>query len=333
MQKRDTLPCWRECSGFWLMIAASATAAGADLHRNYVLDMETSKDRVADHLLSGVGGPGAVVATSGVAKDMAHVLLIEPNQYLREGLRAFLHKDACRSVAAVDSAMSCAGSVTPDLLLLGPGTIARVEAELGLLRDMLSIARNVPTVLLLDLTDDTAVHRVSALGLDAILSVGIAADVLLRSLELVMLGQQIYSPGVELRLASTRSASTEVSDAASMPPPREQRMPGVSDPLSEDVVLSEREVQTLRGLVDGASNKLIAKQLLLSEATIKAHVKSLLRKIRVANRTQAALWALSNQAAWTAVPAGPECSARSQDVRVPFPVGGAFKTDGSAPSI
>ena len=333
MQKRDTLPCQRECSGFQLMIAASTTATGVDLHQSYVLDEETSEERVADQSLGGVGEPGAVVATASVAKDIAYVLLIEPNQYLREGLRAFLHKDACRFVVAVDSAMSRIGSVTPDVLLLGPGTIARVEAELGLLRDTLSTARSVPAVLLLDLTDDAAVNRVSALGLDAILSADIAADVLLRSLELVMLGQQIYSPGVRLRLASTRSASTDASDDALTLPPREQRTPGVSDPLSEDIVLSEREVQTLRGLVDGATNKLIAQQLLLSEATIKAHVKSLLRKIRVANRTQAALWALSNPAAWTGLPAGPECSVRSQEVRVPFPVGEAFKTDGSAPSI
>ena len=45
----------------------------------------------------------------------------------------------------------------------------------------------------------------------------------------------------------------------------------------------------------GASNKHIARELQIAEATVKVHVKSVLRKIRVKNRTQAAMWAWSNQ--------------------------------------
>ena len=56
--------------------------------------------------------------------------------------------------------------------------------------------------------------------------------------------------------------------------------------------LSEREEQILKGLVKGLSNKIIARKLDIAEATVKVHMKSILRKIRVANRTQAAVWAL-----------------------------------------
>jgi len=56
--------------------------------------------------------------------------------------------------------------------------------------------------------------------------------------------------------------------------------------------LSEREEQILRGLVKGQSNKLIARACDVAEATVKVHIKSILRKIRVANRTQAAIWGL-----------------------------------------
>ena len=56
--------------------------------------------------------------------------------------------------------------------------------------------------------------------------------------------------------------------------------------------LTEREEQVLRGLVKGHSNKVIARNCGVAEATIKVHIKSLLRKLRVANRTQAAIWAL-----------------------------------------
>ena len=58
--------------------------------------------------------------------------------------------------------------------------------------------------------------------------------------------------------------------------------------------LSEREEQVLRDLVKGLPNKIIARKRAMAEATVKVHLKSILRKIRMANRTQAAIWALEN---------------------------------------
>ena len=58
--------------------------------------------------------------------------------------------------------------------------------------------------------------------------------------------------------------------------------------------LSEREIQILDGLVKGYANKVIGRRCNISEATVKVHMKSILRKIRVDNRTQAAIWALEH---------------------------------------
>jgi two-component system, NarL family, nitrate/nitrite response regulator NarL len=58
--------------------------------------------------------------------------------------------------------------------------------------------------------------------------------------------------------------------------------------------LSPREQEILQALVTGASNKLIAIKLGITEATVKVHLKTLLRKIDVSNRTQAAIWAMNN---------------------------------------
>lgn len=55
--------------------------------------------------------------------------------------------------------------------------------------------------------------------------------------------------------------------------------------------LSDREIQILQCLVQGASNKQIAYRLGLSEVTVKVYIKGVLRKVRAANRTQAAMWA------------------------------------------
>jgi DNA-binding NarL/FixJ family response regulator len=58
--------------------------------------------------------------------------------------------------------------------------------------------------------------------------------------------------------------------------------------------LSHREVQILPYLVAGEPNKVIARRLQVTEATVKVHMKSLMRKIGTANRTQAAIWALNH---------------------------------------
>jgi two-component system nitrate/nitrite response regulator NarL len=52
--------------------------------------------------------------------------------------------------------------------------------------------------------------------------------------------------------------------------------------------------------MQGAPNKVIARKLDVAEATVKVHIKAILRKIRVANRTQAAMWAVNHFSAASA---------------------------------
>ncbi len=58
--------------------------------------------------------------------------------------------------------------------------------------------------------------------------------------------------------------------------------------------LSNREMEILHCLVNGEPNKVIARALGITEATVKVHLKNLLKKINVVNRTQAAVWAIKN---------------------------------------
>jgi two-component system nitrate/nitrite response regulator NarL len=64
------------------------------------------------------------------------------------------------------------------------------------------------------------------------------------------------------------------------------------DIIEDEVDLSRREREILHCLEKGDSNKRIALRLDIAEATVKVHVKSILRKIGVDNRTQAAIWSL-----------------------------------------
>ena len=64
------------------------------------------------------------------------------------------------------------------------------------------------------------------------------------------------------------------------------------DRLPPETALTERELDVLRGIARGLSNQEIGRQLIISEATVRSHVSSLLSKLGVTNRTQAALYAV-----------------------------------------
>jgi two-component system nitrate/nitrite response regulator NarL len=108
-------------------------------------------------------------------------------------------------------------------------------------------------------------------------------DVLIKSLELVMLGESVV-PSVVLR--SLTDAAYPTGD---QPLQGNKAEPKLSDLKSYK--LSARETEVLSYLKEGTPNKVIARQFDITEATIKVHVKAILRKIGVANRTQAAMWA------------------------------------------
>lgn len=58
----------------------------------------------------------------------------------------------------------------------------------------------------------------------------------------------------------------------------------------KDPKLSRREEDVLKEVVQGDGNKLIARHLMITEATVKVHMKAILRKLQLTNRTQAAIW-------------------------------------------
>ncbi|EIM24806.1 LuxR C-terminal-related transcriptional regulator [Microvirga lotononidis] len=105
-------------------------------------------------------------------------------------------------------------------------------------------------------------------------------EVFIKSLELVMLGETVLPANIVLPVAGMPA---HYSHHAFVDDIHHRKAAGPT--------LSNREVEILAYLRDGAPNKVIARKLSLSEATVKVHVKAILKKIGVCNRTQAALWA------------------------------------------
>ncbi len=111
-------------------------------------------------------------------------------------------------------------------------------------------------------------------GASGFLTTDITPKALLKSMQLVILGEKVFP---------TYLAGLLVDDV------RMQRPLPV--PEDNNYGLSDREIETIQYLLWGESNKRIARRMSITEATIKVHVKSLLRKIKRSNRTQAAIWA------------------------------------------
>jgi len=120
-------------------------------------------------------------------------------------------------------------------------------------------------------------------------------EALIKYLDLVMLGEVVF-PSAAFLAAIAGSAgemkSCKEAPAITLPSPQ---VPSALDTLDSPIrTLSSREAEILHCLMQGAPNKVIARKLDVAEATVKVHIKAILRKIRVANRTQAAMWAVNH---------------------------------------
>src|SRR5918995_2461923 len=112
-------------------------------------------------------------------------------------------------------------------------------------------------------------------------------EVLIKSLELVMLGEAVLPTHLMTLLLDLVPVSSETEP---------QNRAGAELERSDARLpkLSTREAEILHCRTEGAPNKIIARKLDVAEATVKVHIKAILRKIGAANRTQAAMWAATN---------------------------------------
>ena len=191
-------------------------------------------------------------------------ILIETNRLFRQGLKHLL-ADTRFAVEAEFSTMEQAvdGAVASGLVIIGEA------GDVEQLRGAYPEARIV--MLASDFAVDALRNAMNA-GANGYLMKNVSPEALIQSLELVMMGEKVFP---------TNLASMLLDMSAIAP---QQSIRG----------LSPREQEILQALVTGASNKLIAIRLGITEATVKVHLKTLLRKIDVNNRTQAAIWAMNN---------------------------------------
>lgn len=213
---------------------------------------------------------------------------------LREGLSRILSTASSpfRIVASVPTIDGLAMEpAQPDLLIIDSGNDPRALAkQIDVFKQRQSAGR---VAVLADQYVVPLVLSAFRAGANAYLLKDVTSDAFTKALELVMLGETILPSEL---LSYVGNAAHTIDDVAhtsglEIAPDR----PPSFDPIDLPK-LSAREEYILRYIGEGYPNKLIARKMGIAEGTVKVHVKAILRKIRVGNRTQAAIWLMNNPA-------------------------------------
>lgn len=202
------------------------------------------------------------------------IVLISSRTLLAEALAASLTKVGWRASEIVRPSSCRTGLARlsrPAVIVIDAyGNVARLAA---LVDTATTAFPAVPVAVLADGKDPETVATVRAAGANALLGSDIGTHAFSEACRLVALGVRIFPPGIACEREIETRPAPEVPSIQ------------MADPLSG------RESEILATLTEGLSNKEIARRLDISEATVKTHLKGIMRKTGAANRTQAALWA------------------------------------------
>lgn len=206
--------------------------------------------------------------------DKIRVLIADDHLVVRKGIQFLLSTeddiDVIGEVADGAEAVARAEALKPDVILMD-----LVMPEMDGIEATREIAARQPGTRVLVLTsfaaDDKVFPAIKAGALGYLLKDS-SPDDLVQAIRRVHRGE----PSLEASIA--RKVLTEMAG-------------GPKKPLSDDP-LTERELDILRLIARGCSNKEIAEQLVIADITVRTHVSNILGKLHLASRTQAALYAV-----------------------------------------
>jgi DNA-binding NarL/FixJ family response regulator len=204
------------------------------------------------------------------------VAIVDPGRLRRECLRlAMAQHSPARHVTEAGSADELIHLVNSgshfDLILVGAATSEHID-----LRQVEALRRTLPDtplVVVAETDNPQRARQILSTGARGFLPASLSLRVLMGALDLVLAGG-VYVPSSLIEANPTRPGGTW--QGSTQP----------AEPWSE---LTRRQRDVLGLISQGKSNKLIADALTMSESTVKAHVKQIIKRLNVANRTQAAL--------------------------------------------
>jgi NarL family two-component system response regulator LiaR len=217
------------------------------------------------------------------------VMIVDDHPIVRDGLRALMAaKQEIEVVGEASNgrdAVSLALRLQPDIILMD-----LVMPELDGIEAIRRIIAQWPEARILVLTsfaaDDKVFPAIKAGAMGYLLKDSESAD-LVRSIHQVYCGEASLHPKIARKLLQDMARSPA---PPALPP---EDSPATAAPAKPPVEpLTERELEVLRLVARGWSNREIADQLIVAEGTVRAHVSNVLGKLHLASRTQATLYAL-----------------------------------------
>lgn len=222
------------------------------------------------------------------------VVIIHSREVVAQGLKSILEKDGFKIMALWANATqaACPGTIDADLdiILLGHVTESSIRPEaINRLHLLYGSAR---IVLLADVLNDSMLRLAMQSDVYCIMSEEISSSALALALKLVAGGEMIFPlPWVlNMGLAFDEAPLPCKTEDHDKPPAVERiNAPNALGQLRRP--LSNREAEVADFLTCGYPNKVIARKLDITEATVKVHIKAILRKTGARNRTEVALLA------------------------------------------
>ena len=209
-----------------------------------------------------------------MAPSSVRIIVADDHEVVRNGLVSLLNGTDIEIVAEASTSEEVVSLVCihkPDVVLLdirmAPGSGGLIALEK--IRDAVP---SVQCVMLTAFDNPTYIARAVAAGAHDYILKSCSRDELLDSIMNAASGQ------IPVRAGELRRVATTMSNRVATPDP--------------DIPLTQREMQVLRHVALGLSNKEIAQSLTISVETVKEHVQNILRKLAVSDRTQAAVWAV-----------------------------------------
>lgn len=209
------------------------------------------------------------------------VLVVDDHPLIQTGVKSMLsrHDGTCQIVEAPDCASAVAlladGTDMPDLILLDLNLPDC--SGLAALDAVRAAAPGAPVVVLSAEDDRNTILDALNRGAMGFIPKSMNPDLVWSALGLVLAGG-VYVP------------HTVVAGQGNGPNDRGNKAASDSVPGLASLGLTERQIDTLRMLVKGLPNKTIARNLGISEATVKVYVSAALRAMNVTSRTQAVIW-------------------------------------------
>ena len=223
--------------------------------------------------------------------EKIRVLIVDDHAVVRQGLRTFLDLQEDMLVVGEGEngleAVRLAEALQPDVILLDlvMPHLDGVEAT----RQIQECSPRSQVLILTSFGDDDQVFPAIRAGAQGYLLKDIQPDELVQAVRQASQGKTQLHPDIARKLLSAVAASVPVEEGKL---PARTEIDQISAALPED--LTPRELEVLRLIAAGLSNRAIAEQMVISEKTVKTHVSSVLGKLGVEDRTQAAIWALQH---------------------------------------